>query len=1068
MVKRVVSFSLDQPLFVALLAALFVFAGILAFRSLPIEAFPDVTDVQVTVISLFPGHAPEEVEKQVTIPLEIELSGLPHAVRMFSHTQFGLSFIIITFDDQVTDYFVRQQVSERLQGADLPQGVQPQLAPLSTAIGEIYRYRVKGNGVSATDLRSIQDWVISRYLKLTPGVADVVSFGGFIKQYQVNLDLAKMQVNKISLQQVFTALGRGNANAGGSYLKQGEQQYLIRGIGLLRSKDDINNIVVAERNGTPLLIHDLADVTVSAVPRQGVIGQDDDDDIVTGLVLMRKGENPSEVLAALKERVDHLNQAVLPKNVQIVPFYDRTWLIGTTLKTVFTNLIEGALLVTIVLYLFLGNLRSAGIVAVIIPLSLLSTFIGLKLRGIAANLLSLGAMDFGIIVDGAVIVVENVFRHLSEQDQNRDLRSIKGTILAATVEVGRPTLFSMLIIITAHIPIFALQRHEGRIFAPMAYTVTSALVGSLLFSLTLVPLLCYFLLRRGLPETENWLLRNSKRGYHRVLVTALDHRKTVIVTALLALAVSLALASRLGTEFLPELNEGALWLNITLPPGISVTEASRESARMRALIRRFPEVNTVISKAGRPEDGTDPKAINMAEFLVDLKPESEWKRSITKEQLIVEMERLLNEIPGVDVSFSQPIRDNILESISQIDGQIVVKVFGPETAGVQGKAREVLNTIAGVRGVARAFIDRVGEVPQLQIEIDRQRAARYGLNVSDIQDVIETAIGGKAATEIWEGEKRFQVVTRLGEKARKNISAIRNVLIDTPGGSRVRLDQVADIAVQGGSLNISRESGMRVAAVSVFIRGRDMGSIVDEMQQRVKASVVFPPGNFVAWSGEFENQQRAMAHLRLVVPLSVFLIFVLLFNAFNSVKSALLILLNVPFALIGGILALFVTGIPLSVSAAIGFIALFGQAVLNGVVMISYFNQLRESNASAFETVVAGARVRLTPITPGGQDIRLVDAVIVGSLMRLRTVLMTALLAMLGLLPMALSHGIGSEVQKPLAVVIIGGLISATLLTLIVLPTLYLVIEEWATGEKRQAAEISTETAASATSVEFR
>ena len=1043
MVKRIVSFSLDQPLFLVLLTALFVFAGIAAFRSLPIEAFPDVTDVQVTVITLFPGHAPEEVEKQVTMPLEIDLSGLPHAVRMFSHTQFGLSFIIITFDDQVTDYFVRQQVAERLQGADLPQGVQPQLAPLSTAIGEIYRYRVKGNGVSATDLRAIQDWDIARYLKTTPGVADVVSFGGFIKQYQVNLDLAKMQFNKISLQQVFTALGRGNANAGGSYLEQGEQQYLIRGIGLLRSKDDIRNIVVAEHNGTPLMIGDLAGVSVSAVPRQGIMGQDQEDDIVTGLVLMRKGENPSEVLAALKERVAHLNQSILPKNVQIVPFYDRTWLISTTLKTVFTNLVEGALLVTIVLYIFLGNLRSAGIVAAIIPLSLLATFIGLKLRGIAANLLSLGAMDFGIIVDGAVIVVENVFRHLSERDQRRDLVSIKETILNATTEVGRPTLFSMLIIITAHIPIFALQRHEGRIFAPMAYTVTSALVGSLLFSLTLVPLLCYFLLRRGLPETENWLLRSCKLVYYRVLIAALHNRKVVIVSAVIALAFSLALVPQLGTEFLPELNEGALWVNVMLPPGISVSEASRECARIRAGIRRFPEVNSVISKAGRPEDGTDPKAINMAEFLVDLKPASAWTRKITKEQLIVQIEQSLSDIPGIEVSFSQPIRDNILESISQIDGQIVVKVFGPETAAVQNKAREVLGAISGVRGISRAFIDRVGEVPQLQIDIDRQRAARYGLNVSDIQDVIETAIGGKAATEIWEGEKRFKVATRLGEEARNNIDAIRNVLIDTPGGLRVRLDQVAKISVQGGSLNISRESGMRVAAVSVFIRGRDMGSVVEDMQQRVKSKVTFPPGYFVAWSGEFENQQRAMARLRLVVPLSVFLIFILLFNAFNSVKSALLILLNVPFALIGGIFALLLTGIPLSVSAAIGFIALFGQAVLNGVVMVSYFNQLRDSGAEPVETVVAGAKVRLTPVTPGAQNVRLFDAVVVGSLMRLRTVLMTALLAMLGLLPMALSHGIGSEVQKPLAVVIIGGLISATVLTLVVLPTLYLVIEEW-------------------------
>ena len=1056
MVKRIVAFSLDQPLFVALLTALFIFAGVAAFRSLPIEAFPDVTDVQVTVITLFPGHAAEEVEKQVTMPLELELSGLPHAVRMFSHTQFGLSFVILTFDDEVTDYFVRQQVGERLQGVDLPQGVQPQIAPLSTAIGEIYRYRLKGNGVSPMELRAIQDWDVGRQLRMTPGVADVVSFGGFIKQYQVNLDLAKMQLQKISLQQVFTALGRGNANAGGSFLEQGDQQYLIRGIGLLRSKDDIGNIVVAERNGTPLLIGDLAEVTIASVPRQGIIGQDQEDDIVTGLVLMRKGENPSDVLAQVKARVEHLNRSVLPKNVQIVPFYDRTALINTTLKTVFTNLLEGAALVTIVLFIFLGHLKPAGIVAAIIPLALLSTFIGLKLRGIAANLLSLGAMDFGIIVDGAVIVVENVFRHLSERGQARDLASIKEAILEATAEVGRPTLFSMLIIITAHIPIFALQRHEGRIFAPMAYTVTSALVGSLIFSLTLVPLLCYFLLRGNLPEEDNWLLRNCKKLYHRLLLMALRNRKTVIISAVVALAVSLGLASQIGTEFLPELNEGAVWINVNMPPGISVTEAVRETGRIRAAIRRFPEVNTVISKAGRPEDGTDPKAINMAEFLVDLKPQSEWTRSITKEQLVAQFEKSLNDIPGIDPSFSQPIRDNILESISQIDGQIVIKVFGAETAEVQKKAKEVLDTIAGVRGVARAFIDRVGQVPQLQIEVDRPRAARYGLNVADIQDVIETAIGGKAATEIWEGERKFQVVTRVAENVRSNIGGIQNVLIDTPSGSRVRLEDVAKIGVQGGSLNISREAGSRVAAVSVFIRGRDMGSLVAEMQQRVQSKVSFPPGYYVAWSGEFENQQRAMARLRLVVPLSVFLIFVLLFNAFNSVKSAVLILLNVPFALIGGILALLFTGIPLSVSAAIGFIALFGQAVLNGVVMVSYFNQLRDTTGEPpYATVVEGAKVRLTPITPGGKDVKLVDAIVAGSLTRLRTVLMTALLAMLGLLPMALSHGIGSEVQKPLAVVIIGGLITATILTLIVLPTLYLVIEEWSTARRSIPVEIN-------------
>ena len=1031
MVKRIVSFALHQPLFLFMLTAIFIAGGIVAFKSLPIEAFPDVTDVQVNVISLFPGHASEEVEKQITIPIEIGLSGLPHAVRMFSHTQFGLSFIVVTFDDNVNNYFARQQVLERLQGLTLPPGVETQLAPLSTPIGELYRYQLTGKNMSPTDLRTIQTWIVERTLKMVSGVADVCSRGGLIKQYQVNLDLAKVKSYNVPMQQIFTALGKSNANAGGNYIEQGEQQYLVRGIGLLRSPEDIENVIVAERNGTPLLIRDIATVSISAVPRQGLVGKDDDDDIVTGTILMRKGENPSEVIGAVKEKIDMLNTSVLPKGVKIVPYYDRSWLISTTLKTVFKNLLEGALLVTLVLYLFLGNLRSAGIVAVIIPLSLLATFIGLMMKGIPANLLSLGAMDFGIIVDGAVIIVENVFRQLSEhKHQIHDRDSIRTTVLEATSQVGRATLFSMLIIIIAHIPIFTLQRHEGRIFAPMAYTVTSALVGSLLFSLTLVPLFCFYFLRKGLPEKDNVIVRFCKRIYRPALVWSLGNKKVVIVAALAALAVSLFLIPFLGSEFLPELNEGTIWVNINLPPGISLSETSRVCARVRKVLHTFPEVSTVVSQAGRPEDGTDPKTINMTEIYVGMKPPSEWTRKITKEQLTEQMEQSLMSIPGIKPSFSQPIRDNVLESISQIDGQIVIKVFGEDANMLRQKAKEVLRSISKVQGVARAFIDRFGEVPQLQIEIDRQRAARYGLNVSDIQDVIETTLGGKVATEIWEGEKRFDVVVRLREEERRSIANIKNILVDTPNGQRIPLEQVASVSVKSGSMNISREAGTRVAAIGVFIRGRDMGSIVKEMQQRVQSGISFPPGYFIKWSGEFENQQRAMKRLMIIGPVSVFLIFVLLFNAFKSVRSSILILSNVPFAMIGGIFALFITGIHLSVSAAIGFIALFGQAVLNGVVMVSYFNQLRDSGEDAFNAVVQGALVRL------------------------RTVLMTALLAMFGLLPMALSKEIGSEVQKPLAVVIIGGLVSATLLTLIVLPTLYLLIEE------RKAIRASREEAA--------
>src|SRR5689334_706846 len=614
MIRRVLSFALHQPLFVVLMLLLFIAGGIAAFRSLPIEAFPDVSDIQVAVITLLPGHAPEEVEKQVTIPLEIALSGLPHSVRMFSHTQFGLSFLMLTFDDKVNDYFARQQVLERLQGADLPPGVQPELAPLSTAIGEIFRYRLKSPRLTSQELRTIQNWTVERQLKMVPGVADVVSFGGTIKQYEVNPDLGKMKYHNLTLQQLFTALGRGNANAGGSYVEQGAQQYLIRGIGLLRSSEDIGNIVIAEHNGTPVLVKSLAAVSIGSVPRQGLVGQDADDDVVTGIVLMRKGENPSQVLKAVKEKVEFLNASGLPRGVKIAPFYDRTWLIDRTLTTVFTNLLEGAALVTLVLLLFLGNLRAAFIVALVIPLSLLATLIGLPWVGIPANLLSLGAMDFGIIVDGAVIVVENVFRKLTENPHDRTPRLKR--ILDAAVEVGRPTLFSMLIIIAANIPIFTLQRHEGRIFSPMAWSVTSALVGSLILSLTLVPLLCLALLRENLPEKENALVHACKRVYEPVLAWAIWNKKMVVGIALAALAASLAVVPKLGTEFLPELNEGSIWVNVNMPPSVSVTEAQKMTAKFRAALATVPEVESVISKTGRPEDGTDPKLINMCEILV--------------------------------------------------------------------------------------------------------------------------------------------------------------------------------------------------------------------------------------------------------------------------------------------------------------------------------------------------------------------------------------------------------------------------------------------------------------------
>ncbi|HTH93780.1 MAG TPA: CusA/CzcA family heavy metal efflux RND transporter [Rhodocyclaceae bacterium] len=1011
MLRSIVRFSLVKPLFVALATLLLIGGGLLAFKNLPIEAFPDVSDIQVTVITLYPGHAAEEVEKQVTIPIELALSGVPNAVRVFSHTQFGLSFMIVTFNDKATDYFARAQVMERLQTADLPDGVKPELAALTSAISEIYRYRLRGDNLSAVDLRTLQNWVMERQLKTVPGVADVVSFGGGIKTYEVQPDLGRLRDTKISIEQLATALGKSNANTGGGYVEHGQQQYLIRGLGLLRGPEDIENITVASRNGTPIKVSDIAKVVVSELPRQGVAGQNENDDVVFGIVLMRKGENASVVLDAVKEKLDDIRATSLPAGVTIEPFYDRSWLIDRTMHTVFSNLVEGAMLVCFVLFLFLGNFRAAAIVAAVIPLSLLGTFIGLTIVGIPANLLSLGAMDFGIIVDGAVIVVENVFHRLSTYQGKLEGRNRVHEIIDAAAEVGRPTLFSMIIIISAHIPIFTLQRHEGRIFSPMAWTVTSALVTSLIISLTLVPLLLHLLLKKNLPHGDVKLVQKIKGWYEPLLDKALNNSRKVFIAAIAALVASFAVVPMLGSEFLPELNEGSIWLNVTLHPSSSITEAQSMAHRIRAAVLAVPEVKTITSKLGRPEDGTDPKIASQIEALIELKPESEWRAGKKKRDLLDEMERNIETIPGVGASFGQPIRDNVLESISQIVGQIIIKVTGDDLDKLQDIGNKILEDVRPVAGVDRAVIDRNGQLPQYRIDIDRNRAARYGLSVGDIEDVIETAIGGKDTTYIWEGERRFSIVLRLAE-ADRALDQLRRVPIVTPDGAFIPLHEVADFSMTNGAMNIARENGSRVLSVAIFIKDRDMGSVVADMK-KATANIALPEGYRISWSGEFENQERAMKRLSWVVPLSILLIYILLVNAFGSLRSATLIIVNIPFAMIGGIFALLITGIPLSVSAAIGFIALFGQAVLNGVVMISHFNQL----------VASGMPARM--------------AALQGSLNRLRTVLMTAMLAMLGLFPMALSTAIGSETQKPLAIVVIGGLVTATLLTLFVLPTLY-------------------------------
>lgn len=1017
MIRRIVFIALHQPLLMVLFLLVLISSGLIAFKNLPIEAFPDVSDTQVTVIGLYSGRAAEEVERQVTLPIEVALSGLPDSVRLFSHTQFGLSYTVVTFNDRPSDQLARQRVNERLQSVAIPAGAELRIQPPQTAIGEIFRFRLVGEGYSTQELRTLQDWVVERHLRRVPGVADVVTMGGSIKQYEVNPDLARMRDMGITLPQLFEAVSKASENVGGGAVSHGNQQYMLRSLGELRSSADIASIVVSSRKGVPILVKDIAEIRQGGAPVQGFVGQSgpdgNRDDMVNGIVVMRKGENPSMVLEGVKDKIDFINRSQLPAGVEIQGYYDRSWLIDRTLRTVFTNLLEGAILVIVVLLLFLVNLRAALIVASIIPLALLSTFLGLTFVGIPANLLSLGAMDFGIIVDGAVIVVENIFRRLRELGSRRleISRLRRFAVLKAATEVGRPTVFSMLIIIVAHIPIFTLQRHEGRIFSPMAWTVSSALVGALILSLTLVPLACFWLLRK-LPEHDSRLVEWCKFHYARVLDFSLTHMRRVFMVTIGALVATGLVASQLGSEFLPELNEGSIWVNVALPPSVSPEESVRSVRMIREVLRSVPEVANVISKVGRPDDGTDPKIFSAAEFLVELKPSSEWPPGVTKEKLLREMEAALAPIPGIEPTFSQPIRDNVLESISQIDGQIVIKLQGDDYAKLKQIAGQVREQVAGVEGVRRSFIDRDGMLPQFRLEIDRLAAARHGVNIGDIQDVVEASLAGKAATEIWEGERRFSVVVRLTPEFR-DLPSLDKVLVPTSSGGQVSLAQLARFHMTEGAMNISRENGQRVAAIGVFIRDRDMGSVVADMQARVAANVVLPTGYSVIWSGEFENQQRAMARLSWVVPLSILLIFFLLFNAFGSVASAALIIINIPLAMIGGIVALYITDIALSVSAAIGFIALFGQAVLNGVVIVSDFNT----------RLAAGVAPLL--------------AVREGALTRLRTVLMTSLLAMLGLLPMALSRGIGAETQRPLAVVVIGGLVSATILTLVVLPTLY-------------------------------
>ncbi len=1020
MLDGILKFSLANRLAAFLLAAVIGCWGYYAYSGLTVEAFPDPTDTQVQVITLFPGQPTEEVERRVSVPLERALNGAPGLMRLRSISLFGLSFVTLTFDDATDAYRARQQVSERLLEAELPEGVKPSLGPMATPIGEVYRYTLDSKSSDPMTLRTLQDWTVRPQLLQVPGVADVVSYGGLIKEIHVQPNPTKMAALGVGLTDIFTALTKASANATGGYVERGSEMFVIRSLGIFHDMPDLELVRVASHDGIPVTVKDIATVTEGYTPRQGIATRDDNEDVVEGIVLMRRGENPTVVLDGLAKRITELNARILPAGVKITAFYDRSELVKITLKTVFHNLIEGAVLVTLVLFVFMLSLRASLIVAIVIPLSLAASFIYLSVRGMSANLLSMGAVDFGIIVDGAVILVEHLFHKLSPghgepvPTEPIPLATLADRIYRAATEVARPTLFSLLIIIAAYLPIFSLQRVEGRIFSPLANTVVSALVGALLVSFTLVPVLCLYALRKPKIQRDSPVLVWARKAFEPSIGFAMRNPVLIMVLAFGGLFSAVTLLPRLGSEFLPELNEGALYVTFALPGNTSVSEGRKLTPKIKELLKRTPEVIGLQSQLGRPEDGTDAKLTNNLEIFVKLKPLDAWRPTIhTMDDLVTEMTTNLNEIPGVEFNVSQPIRDNVAENISGQQGQIALKIYGDDLLKLQDAAEKAKGVITAVPGAADVGLVKSGDAPQLSVKLDRRALAHYDLDLGEVQDYIETAMGGHVASELWDGDKRFDVTVRYPPSTREDVGAIREVMIPLKDGSLIPLAAVAEVNMGIGRAAITREGGRRYVGVRMNVRNRDLGSFVKEAQQKVGAAITLEPGYEMTWGGEFENQERAMKRLTLVIPLALLITFLLLFSAFGSVFDATLILVNVPFALIGGVFGLAAVKMTLSVSAAVGFIALLGQAVLNGVL------------------VVAAIRGRIDTGEP------LMDAVVGGTRDRLRAVLMTALLASLGLLPAAMSHAIGSETQRPIAVVVVGGTISAALLTLIVLPVTY-------------------------------
>ena len=1017
MLKRIIDYHLDHPWVVLFGLVVLVAAGLSALYQTPIDAFPDLTNNQVTVITEAPGMAPVEVEQLVTFPIESSMMGLPYTEEVRSISKLGLSMVTIVFADSVDNYFARQLVNERLNEARgrIPAGLEPALGPVATAFGEVYRYTLEGEGYSTMELKTLHDWEIKYQLQAVPGVADINTWGGHTRQYEIEVDPYRLHARGLTLRDVFERVRENNHNFGGGFVEHASEQYTVRGLGRIGSERDLGAIVLAAHQGTAVYLRDVAEVKIGQMPRQGAVTRDGKGETVSGMVIMLRGQNSKTVIERVKQALDGIRRS-LPEGVSIVPFYDQSVVIDGTIRTVRYNLLQGGALVVAILFLFLGNFRAALIVAAVIPLSMLVAFLGMRWFGITANLMSLGAIDFGVIVNGAVIMIENyVWRLRAHPNHHLPLTRDQslGLVRSAAHQVSRPILMGVGIIIAVYVPILSLQGLEGRMYRPMAVTVCAALLGSLVLTLAAVPAASRLLLGRSTKKAREPYMDRARQVYGRIVNQALDHRVLVVTAGSLLIAAALGSLRFIGTEFMPRLDEGSVLVQVLRLPSISLSKSVDIGLEVERTLLEFPEVTGVVSTLGRPDLATEAMGIYESDGFVNLKPPEQWSTADTKEGLTQAMAAALSKIPGVVYNFTQPMAMRLDETISGVRADVAVKIFGPDEQILDRSADEVLRVLGRVRGAADVQKQVFSGAAEWQVVVDREELARYGLNVSDVRDLVQAAVGGKAVTEVIDGRRRFQIVVRLPESYRRDRDALGSILLAAPAGEQVPLGRVAEIRRSSGPEVVHREDSQRRIVVQCNVRGRDMGSFVAEAQGRIQGAVDLPTGYYITWGGQFENQQRAMQRLMLVLPAVLLVIFMLLFLTFRSARQSLLVLLIVPFASVGGIAALWLREMNLNVSASIGFIAVFGVAVLDGLVMVSTNNSLLEKGRSIREAVVEGAVTRLRPV------------------------LMTSVLASLGFLPMALATSIGAEVQRPLATVVIGGLISSTILTLLLLPALY-------------------------------